>query len=244
MLSATIQKIKRHSLWLSLLGHLLVLLMFMHIVFITKQDEPPESSSASAQAIPSYLSPSPAETPAAPTSPTPPTEVAPVPKESTAMKPIETAKDGIEKPVAKQIEKAEAPAKPKVVAKKPLHAQLVTFDKNDVPEDITSPRDQEPLHLVGESKIVKPLVRIIARALSKHLFYPRVAADFNLRGIVLVGFTLHPEGYVTGAKIVKSSGAGVLDDAAHDAVAAMSPIGDVHEYVAEPEFLVIGIIFG
>lgn len=229
---------QRHALWLSLLGHLLLLLgLTAALVF----SHPPLPSAAAPAAISSYIAESPpvapvapAEEAPAPAEPVVKAEATPIPQAEP--EPKKTDPLGLLKPVAKKETASKKPKKQKQSAPQ--------FSNNAPPEDLTNPYDKEPLHLIGESKIVPPLVKIIARALSRHLFYPRVAAEFNLRGVVLVGFVLHPEGYVTGAKVVKSSGAGVLDDAARDAVGAMSPVGDVHEFVGIPEFMVIGIIFG
>lgn len=118
-----------------------------------------------------------------------------------------------------------------------------TYEIADQPVEIPK-TDEEPLHLIGKSKIIKPLVKILARALQHHLRYPRSAADFHLTGEVLVGFTLHPSGLVTDAKVVKSSGAGVLDDAAKAAVMEMSPVAKVKPYVPKAEYMVVGIVFG
>lgn len=224
-----IQLFIRHTIWLSLLAHLLLLSGFS---FVLLNHDPLPASNPPAS-IPSYLSED--SPPAAPAAPAPeqPVEKAevtpkPIPKVEEQKGTISTAKAKPPQPKPTQ------PAKPR----------KVTFDRHAVPENITNPMDNEPLQLVGESKIIKPLVKILARALSKTLRYPRVAADFNLSGVVLIGFTLDPAGYVTHAKVVQSSGAGVLDDAAVQAVGSMSPVGDVHAYVERPEYLVIGIIFG
>ncbi len=232
---------KRHTLWLSLLVHLLFLLSLSVVLVQPKPDLP---SATAPSALQSYLTPSPDMPPAPPVQetmaaqPTPVTAEKPVPKPE--VKKIETDINGIEKPVSLNVKENQPASQPKpsTAPHKPV------FAKDSVPEDVTNPTDEEPLHLIGENKIVAPLIKILARAISRHLMYPRVAADFNLRGTVLVSFILHPEGYVTSAHVMKSSGAGVLDDAARDAVGAMSPVGDVHEYVAAPEFLVVGIIFG
>lgn len=234
----TIHLLVRHTVWLSLLAHLL---LFSGFSIIYLQHHPLPSASAP-PSIPSYLSED-SPPPAAPPAPEENIQKAepapePVPEPIPEQKPVEK-EEGISTAKPKQA-KAQQPAKPA----EPQKPRKVTFDRNAVPENITNPMDNEPLQLVGESKIIKPLVKILARALSKTLRYPRVAADFNLSGVVLIGFTLDPNGYVTHAKVVQSSGAGVLDDAAVQAVGSMSPVGDVHAYVKTPEFLVIGIIFG
>lgn len=230
----TIEKIQRHTLWLSLLGHLLFLMGLTVVLVVAPHDMP---SSEAPQSVPSYLSPSP-ESPAAP-APEQKAEPTPKPQPQPKPEPKQVDKAGIEKPVTKKTEQT----KPAEKSSTKFDPRTVSFSKDTIPEPIPN-RDGEPLRLVGENKIIKPLVKILARALSKHLIYPRVAADFNLRGVVLVGFVINPDGYVTEARVVQSSGAGVLDDAARDAVGSMSPVGDVREYVPAPKFLVVGIIFG
>ncbi|HEU5280656.1 MAG TPA: TonB family protein [Gammaproteobacteria bacterium] len=219
---------REHAIWLSLLAHALFFTSL--VVFITLQPvEPkllPASISAYAAATPPSA-PSPAVTPAP--SPTP---------LKTPEKALKKTKDLVEKPL-------KAAEKPQPEQKQALNKpRVVSFSKASQPIDLTHPFDREPLRLVGESKIVPPLVRILARAIGPHLFYPRVAAEFNLSGVVLVGFVLHPEGYLTDVRIVKSSGAGVLDDAARRGVASVASVGQVSEFVQRPEFLVIGVIFG
>lgn len=102
----------------------------------------------------------------------------------------------------------------------------------------------EAIHLVGDKKKPpKPLVKLIGIALTRHLIYPKIAIDFNVKGTAMVGFTIHPDGQVTDVKLVKSSSAKILDDAALTAVRDMSPVPGVHGYVSAPKFLVIGILF-
>ncbi len=240
MLSTRLRSWQRHTLWLSLLAHVLFLLSLATWIVVQPHDRPQTEPASS---IPAYVtSEAPStpqiETPPAPQAAAPAAEAAPQPE----LKKIE--KNGLEKLVKEKAQVKAAESKPAGKPAPSTKPHKPVFARDGVPEDITNPYDQEPMHLIGESKIIKPLVKIIGRALSRHLFYPRVAADFNLRGVVLVGFVLHPEGYVTETRVVKSSGTGVLDDAASDAVGAMSPIGNVSEYVPAAEFMVIGIIFG
>lgn len=224
---------QRHTIWLSLLGHLLLLTSFTLVLFFAPKHELPSSSAPAA--VPSYL----AQTPEAPAAAEEPVMKASSQSEQQMQEtPKETAKEGIEKPVSMKAasQKTAKPAKPQ--------RREMRFSRDAVPEDITNPMDQEPLHLVGDSKIIKPLIKILARALARHLTYPRVAAELNLRGVVVVGFVLNPEGYVTEVRVMKSSGTGVLDEEAREAVSAMSSVGDVHAYVEKPEFMTVGIIFG
>jgi TonB family protein len=227
--------LQKHCLWLSLLIHFLLfggyVLNFYAFLPPVQEHEPMPGY------VPSYVEQSKAQTPA-PAEPPPQIAKHEEPKKPVEKKPIQTAKNGIEKPVAqtKQI------ASTKSIPKKPAAKSV-----NSAPQKITEAivnQNHEPMHLIGESKIIKPLIKILAKALSQHLIYPKIAEDFNLRGTVLVGFMLHPQGYVTESRVVKSSGAGVLDDAAREAVDGMSPVMGVGEFMQKPEFLVVGIIFG
>lgn len=134
-----------------------------------------------------------------------------------------TSKNGIEKPVVINPRAARSYSKP---------------------IDITSSKDSEPVHLVGEKKIVKPLLKILGKAFTAHLSYPKMAVDFNVHGTALVGFVIHPDGNITDVQLVKSSSAAVLDNAALAAVSQSSPVLNVNPYLNQPTFLVVGVIFG
>lgn len=131
------------------------------------------------------------------------------------------------------------------------HAEVVPEKKADAKPKTSSqqavtvpPTDEEPIHLVGDKHTPpKPLAKIIGRALTKKLVYPKVAADFRVHGTVYVGFSLHPDGTLTGIKVVESSRAGILDEAALQAVSAITPLQNVGAYVSKTRYLVIGIIF-
>jgi protein TonB len=103
----------------------------------------------------------------------------------------------------------------------------------------------EGIHLVGDkNQVAKPLIKILAKNLSAHLIYPKIAADFKVRGTAYVGFTLHPDGSVTDIRLMQTSTANVLDQSALSAVRALSPGPQVGKYIKVPKFLVVGIIFG
>lgn len=102
----------------------------------------------------------------------------------------------------------------------------------------------EPVNLIGDKNVNVPLLTLLGKAFTAQLAYPKIAVDFHLKGLVLVGFTLHPDGSISEAQLVKTSGAGVLDDEAMRALLALSPIPNVSSYLNEPKFMVIGIMFG
>jgi len=106
-------------------------------------------------------------------------------------------------------------------------------------------KNLQGIHLVGDDKKApKPLIKLLAKELSAHLVYPKIAVDFKVHGTAYVGFTIHPDGSLTDIRLVQSSNAAVLDQAAMDAVKAMTPGSDVAKYLPTSKFLVVGIIFG
>lgn len=231
MLRRPSEIIQKHCLWLSLLIHFM--LVGTYVVKFAGPLQPLTPHEPMPSYVPSYVEQGQADAPAV----APQIAKQPEPKKVVEKKPVEVAKNGIEKPVAK---KTTPPATP-------VHAKSGSRSVNTAPQKVTEAivnDNHEPMHLIGESKIIKPLVKILAKALGEHLTYPKIAQDFNLRGTVLVGFVLHPQGYVTETKIVKSSGAGVLDDAAREAVNGMSPVAGVGGILDKSEYLVVGIIFG
>ena len=153
-----------------------------------------------------------------------------------------------QEPVRPVIQQTEVkPEKPMVknglqkrtMANKPRRYEIPTETQSE-----TISRSEDGVHIVGDKKLDKPLIKLLGQAIGRQLIYPRIALDFNLRGTAYVGFTLRPDGYLTNVKLIKSSNAGVLDDEAVRAISAISPVHGVDPYVKEPEFMVVGIIFG
>jgi TonB family protein len=144
------------------------------------------------------------------------------PAKEIPKKDIPTSKNGIEKPVFDQRE--------------------VRF--NQV-MDISSKKSSEPVHLIGDnSKTPQPLIIILGKALTAKLLYPKSAIDLNIGGVSVIGFVLHPDGQVTDVRLLKSSRADVLDEAAVFAASHISPVRNVGPYVKEPMPIVFGIVFG
>jgi TonB family protein len=102
----------------------------------------------------------------------------------------------------------------------------------------------EEVNLIGNKKMDAPLLKLLGKALSAHLSYPKPAIDFNLKGLVTVGFMLHPDGNITDIKLVGSSSAGVLDQASLLALHAITPVAGVAPLLKEPTYLVVGFMFG
>lgn len=122
------------------------------------------------------------------------------------------------------------------------HQETKSSADNNENKNLQS-KNRQNIHLLGEKNIDKPFIKLLGLAIGSHLFYPRIAIDFNLHGVVLVGFVIHPEGFISDARVVRSSGTSVLDDAALIAVQKMPMINTAYLYIKKPTFLISGIIF-
>jgi TonB family protein len=130
----------------------------------------------------------------------------------------------------------------KMGIEKPAKIARPAFNTNH-PIDISRAPQTEPVHLIGDKKIDRPLLTLLGKALTKHLIYPKSAIDLNVKGTSIIGFLLYPDGHVTNVQLLQSSRAAVLDKAALMAANAISPVNQVSQYLDKPKFMVIGIIF-
>jgi TonB family protein len=207
--------IQRHTIFLSLLLHLLFFVNYLFLLFYSPapQEQPP-----AAPYVPAYAYD---ETAYAP----PPPRPAAPPQKSVPASPL-----GIEKP---------APART-MAQQKPLSSAAKA---QAAPRAMAVSKDNQEVHLIGDKGTPKPLIKLLAKALAAHLIYPRVAIDFNLRGLVVIKFVLHPNGEVSNVRVIQSSSTNVLDQAAFNAVQGMSPVTNVNPYLSEAKELEVGVIF-
>lgn len=118
-----------------------------------------------------------------------------------------------------------------------------TYPEATVPPHDAEDRYIEPIRMVGDKLLDDPLRKLLGRAFTKRLYYPTVAQRLHLRGVVSIGFILHPNGEITDANVVKSSREKILDEAAFRAITSASPIANVDIYIKKAEYYVINIIF-
>ncbi len=114
---------------------------------------------------------------------------------------------------------------------------------NHQPINISRSPETEPVHLIGDKKIDRPLLTLLGKALTKYLIYPKSALDLYVRGTSVIGFVLYPDGHVTDVQLLQTSRAEVLDKAALAAANAINPVNHVSQYLDKPKFMVIGIVF-
>jgi len=103
---------------------------------------------------------------------------------------------------------------------------------------------EEPIYLIGSpDSPVDPVVRLLGRALSAHLNYPRVAGAFGIRGRAVIGLTLHPSGRITNIRLLQSANHQDLDAAALHAVHHAPIVKGVDKFLSKPKYFVIGFVF-
>lgn len=132
----------------------------------------------------------------------------------------------------------------KTGSEKPMENNATAGVNLHQPTTENSAKNTEPVHLIGEKNVDKPLIVLLGKAITAHLIYPKSAVDFNVKGTAVVRFLLHPDGQVTDVQLLRSSSANVLDKAALDAIYAISPVKKADLYLTQPKFMVIAIIFG
>ncbi len=97
--------------------------------------------------------------------------------------------------------------------------------------------------MIGDKKIDKPLLTLLGKALTRYLVYPKSALDLNVKGTSVIGFLLYPDGHVTDVQLLRTSGAEVLDKSALAAANAIGPVSHISQYLDQPKWMVIGIIY-
>ncbi len=238
------------SFWLSLLLHLLFLLLLSTIILIPKQAKEQQKKSPQ-HYVPSYLYQG-SVNPAAP-------QPTPSPMQSEAKnnavqktEPLNLPKatSGLSLPSAKHIGKSQPLPKEKSERIKVDFRHIMAATQQVLQaqqrQAIQSFRDRstEPIYLVGEENMVAdPLIVLIGKALSANFSYPRMAGEFGVTGRVLVGMTLHPEGYFSDIEIMRSSNSQDLDAAALYAVNNAPNVNGADRFLTAPKHFVIGFIF-
>lgn len=212
--------------WFALLGHILFFLLFTLVIL-----EKPYTERQPYVYMPAYVSQELIKT----TSSTSSSSSAKAKKTPTKSK----SKGDLA--LSKQ-EKEEKEEKEEKMEPQKAASELSKNNKSQRARNYTA--RMQPQNLLPDQKIDKPLLKLLSRATSAHLVYPKIAIDFKLKGISHIGFVISPNGYVTNVTLLKTSGSDVLDNAALSAVNAMSPVKNVDLYLKQPKKLVVGIIFG
>lgn len=227
MLGNLSRRIQQRSIWLSIICHLLLLLLFTFSwVWHNRSPELKESPTLRIQ---SYV------------------YQQPITQSSSAVsqeKPLthpELPTTSADEAVNKNSESGKVA---KEIATPANHFQPPNMASEQESKAINISNSIEQVHLIGDKNIDEPLLKLLGRAISAQLVYPQLALDFHLRGTAIIGFNLQPNGQVNHIALLQSSGSMVLDNAALDAIHDASPVAKVNLYLKQAKYIVIGIIFG
>ena len=164
-------------------------------------------------------------------------EAEPPPVEEKAPEPEkqETVDDPTVKPEPPKVEKPKEPEKPKEKPKQKPRTDVPVGDKTvdsnasvNSKATSTGPVTTNNPNLAGSgasSDERNAYLSAIRREIEKHKRYPTRAKMMRKQGIVTVSFSIGADGSISGASIVKSSGAEDLDNAALSAVNSARSIG-------------------
>ena len=95
----------------------------------------------------------------------------------------------------------------------------------------------------NEGERANKLRKYVYEAISRERYYPYIARKQRREGLVKLNFVMHPDGQVTDVLIVQSSRYSVLDEAAKQAVEAISPFELAAEYLNFQHDYIVDIDF-
>lgn len=145
-----------------------------------------------------------------------------------------------------KIQKFKQEIKPKKarLPQQSLLAASFEMMKQEQLKEVTKTRENEPIYLIGDDNApADPLVKLIGRSLSAHFHYPRLAGELGIKGKVLIGLTLHPNGYYDDIQLIQSSYNQDLDAAALYAVNTAPIVEGANHYISRPKHFVVGFVF-
>lgn len=150
----------------------------------------------------------------------------------------------IEKPTPQTEEKTITKEKKeisKLGLEKPKETQTITHKQKSTPLEYTAGSNDTPSS--AEKTFDDELLKILHEATGRALVYPRLSAGFYLTGTVRIRFLISPDGRISEAKVIKSSGFGAFDEAAFRAINTISPVQGVHAYLTSPKYVTAVIMF-
>jgi TonB family protein len=116
--------------------------------------------------------------------------------------------------------------------------------QNRIERAMNKSKDPEPILLVGDANAdANPLVKLMARALSRNFQYPKIEGNFGIHGKVLVQLTFSPDGYFSDPEIIESSNNDNFDAAALYAINKAPKVIGANRYLSAPKSYVVGFIF-
>ena len=109
------------------------------------------------------------------------------------------------------------------------HEPIVSQDKVILQQEHSSSVVESPS--AASRNDPSRLLSLIYTEINKHKHYPYVARRQGREGLVKLNFVMHPDGEVTDIAIVQTSHFSALDNAARNAVQAISPFHRAAEFL-------------
>jgi TonB family protein len=253
MQRSIIKKISRHSFWLSVLLHLLVLFFLFKILTTPPPEEKSKAFNTPTPVVPAYTYTGSIK----PSSPGQATQNSHNPEKSTATNNEKAARatkpsEHLEKisslnktgDLAPSVKRMPKPKTKTAITSASLLADSFNMLKEDQLKEMTQSNEYEPIHLIGDDDApADPLIKLIGRSLSAHFQYPHAAGQLGIKGRVIIKLTLHPEGYYSHVQMLKSSDNQDLDAAALYAVNTAPRVVGADRFISKPKRFVIGFVF-
>ena len=247
------KRILFNSFWLSVLLHLLFLLSFSVSVFFVKDDPPKPPQLMQSYLYTGAITPSSQKHHAsAPTGSvsedTQNTQNQPEAKKLTQPTAAESPPDRQGKLVIQKRAETTSTPQPSNESKNRVKKSLLAASMDVLEENQRNERnaqkDEEPIYLIGDvNTVADPIIKLLGRALTANFRYPAVAEELGASGRVLIGLTLHPEGYFSDVQIISSSNNRDLDAAALYAVNTAPTVVGADRFLSRPKHFVVGFLF-
>lgn len=206
----------RYVFLLSLLLHLLILFIITARISFILQPEKENERKPPQLYVPSYMYTGALNTPAAQQT---------VSHTALAKKSVPSEKNGI-------------------LQKSIMDMSRAVIQQDQINNALSHMQNTQPILMIGDdTESVDPLTKLIGISLSAHFTYPRMEGSFGVKGRVLVEMVLHPEGYYTDVKIVRSSNNRNFDMAALYAVNKAPTVVGADRFLSKPKYLIVGFIF-
>jgi TonB family protein len=218
-------KLLRHTFWLSALLHFLLFVCITTVIIVDpeKNQKPPQLY------VPSYVYKG-AITPS-------------LQQPSRVASSVQKAHQRTRNEVNSQQTPDKPASKEGVYPKSMLAASFASIQSSTL-KALSTPKNTEPILLIGDENVVAdPLIKLLGRSLSAHFSYPKTEGMMGIKGKVIIGLTLHPDGNFSDVAMLRSSDNQNLDAAALYAVNSAPKVLGADRFLNEPKHFVVGFVF-
>lgn len=228
MLRTYIKQLLSASFLISLLLHVLLLLIFSTVIFfdVSETKKPPNNY------VPAYVQQAPAQSMQA---------ISNNQMKSTKSKQVTLQKNKLS--TLSALPKPSKPSKP-FPKRSVLSLTYAVLNQRQQAMIASLNKKQDPIYLIGDkSQPADALTRLLGRSLSAHFTYPNEAGMLGIKGKVIIGMNLHPNGELSDIQIIQSSHYSDFDSAALYAVNTAPNVKGADKFISRPRHFVVGFVF-